>query len=67
MSAASSIHSFDNGMHRTLNKNESLALVEKLFRAADKDHDGTLDRKELNSWAGRFLLRLFGPRQGPIF
>jgi Ca2+-binding EF-hand superfamily protein len=56
----------DADKDRTLNKNEYLALVEKLFRAADTDHDGTLDRKELKSRAGTFLLRLFGPRQGPV-
>jgi Ca2+-binding EF-hand superfamily protein len=50
----------------TLDKNEYLALVKKLFRAADKDHDGTLDRKKLKSRAGSFLLRLFGPTQGPF-
>ena len=57
----------DVDKHGTLDKNEYLALVERLFRAADKDHDGTLDRKELRSLQGRFLLRLFGPRQGPLF
>jgi hypothetical protein len=56
----------DADKDRTLNKNEYLALVEKLFRAADTDHDGTVDRKELKSRAGTFLLRLFGPRQGPL-
>jgi hypothetical protein len=56
----------DADKDRTLNKSEYLALVEKLFRAADTDHDGTLDRKELKSRAGTFLLRLFGPRQGPL-
>ncbi|MGA7997969.1 MAG: calcium-binding protein, partial [Bradyrhizobium sp.] len=28
------------------------------FNAADPDHDGTLDAKELNSKAGQALLRL---------
>jgi EF hand/EF-hand domain pair len=42
----------------TLTKEEYLALVEQRFRAADPDHDGTLDAKELNSGAGRALLRL---------
>jgi Ca2+-binding EF-hand superfamily protein len=50
----------------TLDKHEYLALVEKLFRAADRDHDGTLDRKELHGRNGTFLLRLFGPKQGPL-
>jgi hypothetical protein len=42
----------------TLTKEEYLAVVEQRFRAADPDHDGTLDAKELNSSAGRALLRL---------
>jgi Ca2+-binding EF-hand superfamily protein len=42
----------------TLTKEEYLAVVEQRFRAADPDHDGTLDAKELNSGAGRALLRL---------
>jgi hypothetical protein len=42
----------------TLTKDEYLALVEKRFDAADPDKDGTLDGKELNSTAGRSLLRL---------
>jgi Ca2+-binding EF-hand superfamily protein len=42
----------------TLSKEEYLALVEQRFNAADPDHDGTLDAKELNSPAGRALLRL---------
>ncbi len=51
----------------TLDKNEYLTMVEKRFRAADKNGDGKLDKKELNSPAGRSLLRLFGTRQGPLF
>ena len=43
----------------TLTKDEYLALVEQRFKDADPDHDfGTLDAKELNSPAGRALLRL---------
>ena len=42
----------------TLTKDEYLALVEQRFGAADPDHDGTLDAKELNSPAGKALLRL---------
>ena len=42
----------------TLTKDEYLAVVEQRFAAADPDHDGTLDAKELNSSAGRALLRL---------
>jgi Ca2+-binding EF-hand superfamily protein len=52
--------------NRTLDQNEFLALVEKLCRAADKDNDGTLDKKELQSSAGKALLRLFAVRQGPV-
>ena len=42
----------------TLTKDEYLAVVEQRFGAADPDHDGTLDAKELNTAAGRALLRL---------
>jgi hypothetical protein len=35
-----------------------MALVEKTFKAADPDNDGTLDLKELNSPAGQALLKL---------
>jgi len=42
----------------TLTKDEYLAVVEQRFSAADPDHDGTLDTKELNTKAGRALLRL---------
>jgi hypothetical protein len=42
----------------TLTKDEYLAVVEQRFSAADPDHDGTLDAKELNTAAGRALLRL---------
>jgi EF-hand domain pair len=42
----------------TLTRDEYLAVVEQRFAAADPDHDGTLDAKELNSRAGRALLRL---------
>ena len=42
----------------TLTKDEYLAVVEQRFKAADPDHDGTLDAKELNSSAGRALMRL---------
>jgi len=33
-------------------------VVEKRFKAADPDKDGTLDAKEFNSRAGKALLRL---------
>ncbi len=42
----------------TLSKDEYLAVVEQRFAAADPDHDGKLDARELNSRAGRALLRL---------
>ncbi len=42
----------------TLTKDEYLALVEKKFKAADPDNEGTLDAKELHSKAGRALLKL---------
>ena len=42
----------------TLSKDEYLAIVEQRFKAADSDNDGTLTAKELNSRAGRSLLRL---------
>jgi len=42
----------------TLTKDEYLAVVEQRFKAADPDHDGTLDARELNTAAGRALLRL---------
>jgi Ca2+-binding EF-hand superfamily protein len=48
----------DPDQDATLSKDEYLALVERRFNAADPDHDGTLDAKELNSDAGRALLRL---------
>ncbi len=42
----------------TLTKDEYLAVVAQRFSAADPDHDGTLDARELQSPAGRALLRL---------
>jgi Ca2+-binding EF-hand superfamily protein len=41
-----------------LSKAEYLTVVEKRFKAANPDNDGTVDEKELNSRAGRALLRL---------
>src|SRR5438874_4854166 len=32
---------------RRLDQNEFLGLIEKIFHAADRDNDGTLDKKEL--------------------
>ena len=42
----------------TLTADEYAAVVEQRFQAADPDKDGTLDAKELNSAAGKALLRL---------
>ena len=42
----------------TLTADEYLAVVEQRFNAADPDKDGTLDAKELNTPAGRALLKL---------
>ena len=42
----------------TLTPDEYLAVVEQRFNAANPDKDGTLDAKELNTAAGRALLRL---------
>jgi hypothetical protein len=42
----------------TLTKDEYIAMAEKLFKAADVNNEGTLDRTELKSRAGRALLKL---------
>jgi Ca2+-binding EF-hand superfamily protein len=42
----------------TLMADEYLAVVEQRFNAANPDKDGTLDAMELNTGAGRALLRL---------
>jgi Ca2+-binding EF-hand superfamily protein len=42
----------------TLTADEYLAVVEQRFNLANPDRDGTLDAKELNTSAGRALLRL---------
>jgi hypothetical protein len=41
-----------------LDKDEYLAVVERSFKAADRDNDSTLDAKELGPTQGRALLRL---------
>lgn len=41
-----------------VSKAEYLAYVERMFLLANPDKDGTLDRAELNSEAGRALMRL---------
>jgi Ca2+-binding EF-hand superfamily protein len=38
-----------------------LALVEKWFKAADRNGDGKLDGQELNAAAGKRLLKLLRP------
>jgi len=42
----------------SLTKEEYLAVVELRFRAADPDNDGTLTASELNTKAGKAVLRL---------
>ena len=42
----------------TLTKDEYLAIVEQRFKVADTDKEGTLMAKELQTKAGRALLRL---------
>jgi Ca2+-binding EF-hand superfamily protein len=42
----------------TLTTEEYLAVVEQRFNAANRDKDGTLDATELNTPAGKALLRL---------
>jgi Ca2+-binding EF-hand superfamily protein len=42
----------------TVDKAEWAALVEQHFKAADRDHDGTLDAKELESPEGKQLLKM---------
>lgn len=43
---------------RTIDRKEYLSLVEQQFKAADPDKDGTLSSDELNTKAGRALMRL---------
>lgn len=42
----------------TLDKQEYLSIVEARFRAADPDNDGTVDVAELDSKAGKALVRM---------
>jgi len=51
-------HQADANHDGKISKAEYLAYVERRFRAANHDRDGTLDRKELNSATGRALLQL---------
>ncbi len=48
----------DSNGDGTINKAEYLAYVERMFLLANPDKDGTLDRAELDSEAGKALLRL---------
>jgi Ca2+-binding EF-hand superfamily protein len=43
---------------RTLTKEEYLSLVDRLFKQADVNKEGTLSAKEMRSRAGRALKRL---------
>lgn len=43
---------------KTLDKAEYLALVEARFKAANRDGDGTIECRELESLRGRRLMRL---------
>ena len=41
-----------------MTKEDYLALTERRFKLADRDNDGKLDAKELESEAGQALLKL---------
>jgi len=43
---------------KTIDNDEYLAIVEQRFKAADTDNDGTLSSREMNSKAGKALMRL---------
>jgi Ca2+-binding EF-hand superfamily protein len=43
---------------KSLTKDEYLAVVERRFKSADKDNDGTLSSWEFQTPAGRALARL---------
>jgi EF hand len=57
---AASMAKHDKDNDGSLSKDEYLALVEKLFKKADPDHDGTLDATELKSKSGTALRKLIG-------
>jgi Ca2+-binding EF-hand superfamily protein len=42
----------------TVSRDEYVGLAEKLFKEADTDNEGTLDAKEMQSKAGRQLMKL---------
>jgi hypothetical protein len=48
----------DPDKDNTIDKREYLALVDRQFKAADPDNDGTLSSEEINTSAGRALMRL---------
>ncbi len=48
----------DPDKDKTLTKDEYLAIVEQRFKAADADHDGTVNAAEFRTPAGRALARL---------
>ena len=56
--SAADLHSTDGRGPATLTKDEFLGIVEKRFKAADADGDGTLSPAEFNSKAGLALRRL---------
>jgi Ca2+-binding EF-hand superfamily protein len=56
--SASELAAADPDRDGTLTSDEYLAVVERRFNAANPDRDGTLDAKELNTSAGKALLRL---------
>jgi Ca2+-binding EF-hand superfamily protein len=56
--SAKELASADPDHDGTLTADEYLAVVEQRFNAANPDKDGTLDAKELNTAAGRALLKL---------
>src|SRR5260370_35530395 len=56
--SAKELRAADPDHDGTLTADEYLAVVEQRFNAANPDGDGTLDAKELNTSAGRALLRL---------
>ena len=48
----------DPDKDKTLTKDEYLTVVEKRFKAADTDNDGTVSAEEFGTAAGRALARL---------
>jgi Ca2+-binding EF-hand superfamily protein len=48
----------DPDKDKTLTKEEYLAAVEKRFKAADADNDGTVSAAEFDTPSGRALVRL---------